>query len=250
MTAAAGSLVVREDALLDGRVRLLQPVHGYRVAIDPVLLAAAVPLRDGERVLELGCGVGAAALCLLARHPEAAVVGLELQPGLARLAGGNAALNGRADAFRPLAADILQPPLRPGLRFDHVIANPPHLRPEAARRSGNAGRDLANVEGRARLSDWVAAALAWLRPRGTLTMLHRADRLDDVLACLSHWTGGIVVAPLWPAPGRDARRVVVQARPGVQTPTRLAPGLVLHAPGGGFTQEAEAILRGGAAWLV
>ena len=56
-----------EDKLLDGRVTLLQPRKGYRVAIDPVLLAAAVPARLGDHVLDLGSGTGAASLCLAAR---------------------------------------------------------------------------------------------------------------------------------------------------------------------------------------
>lgn len=61
------------DAFLCGRLHLWQPKKGYRAATDPVLLAAACPARPGERVLDLGCGAGAAALCLATRVP-----GLEL----------------------------------------------------------------------------------------------------------------------------------------------------------------------------
>ena len=64
-----------EDKLLDGRVTFLQPRHGYRVAIDPVLLAAAVPARSGDRILDLGSGTGAASLCLAARLQDVHVTG-------------------------------------------------------------------------------------------------------------------------------------------------------------------------------
>ncbi|RDD60936.1 methyltransferase domain-containing protein [Ferruginivarius sediminum] len=222
-----------------------QPVDGYRVAIDPVLLAAAVPVRAGESVLDLGCGVGAAALCLLARQPEARVLGLEIQPDLAALAASNAEANGAASHFSVVAGDLLTPPLKAdGAGFDHVMANPPYLSAESARRPDNHSRAIANVEGAARLANWVAAALALCRPRGTITFIHRADRLDRLLAALTGQAGAIVVFPLWPMPGKDAKRVLVQARKDIKTPTRMAAGLTLHVAGGGFTQPAEAVLRG------
>lgn len=239
-----GALAVREDALLDGRVRLRQPAAGYRVAVDPVLLAAAVAARPGARVLDLGCGVGGAALCLLARCPGAVVTGLEIQHDLAALAAENARLNDCSERFHVVRGDVLCPPLRGG--FDHVMANPPYLPAGRARPPATAGRAAANVEGVAKLGDWVAAALALARPRGGVTFVHRADRLDELLGALYGQAGAIVVFPLWPAAGRDAKRVLVQARRDVRTPLRLAAGLVLHAAGGGFTPEAEAVLRGAA----
>lgn len=235
-----------EDALLDGRVRLLQPGEGYRVAIDPVIMAAAVPLAASQCALDLGCGVGAAALCLLARQPVAAVAGLEIQPDLARLARANAALNARADAFSVAVGDVLHPPLPNAAGFfDHVMANPPHQRADRARPPRDRGLATANVEGEATLRHWVAAALALVKPRGSLTMVHRADRVDELLAALSGRAGEIVLFPLWPGGDKPAKRVLVRARPGVETPTRLSAGLVLHADDGAFTRRAEAVLRHG-----
>lgn len=242
---------VREDRLLDGRVRLWQPVDGYRAAIDPVLLAAAVPVHEGQHVLDLGCGAGAAALCLLSRQPRARALGLELQPPLAALAAKNARANDVTDAFDVVAGDILHPPLRPGARdFDHVMANPPHLPAGRARLPAGAGRATAHVEGAAKLADWADAALDMVRPRGSVTFVYRADRLDDLLAALSGRAGGIVVMPLWPRAGQDAKRVIVQARRDVRAPTRLASGLVLHDPSGDFTAAADSVLRHGAALTV
>jgi tRNA1(Val) A37 N6-methylase TrmN6 len=233
---------VGEDRLLGGAVRLRQPRHGYRVAIDAVLLAAAVPAADGDEVADLGAGVGAAALCLLARCPGCRVTGFELQPGLAALAAENARLNGVADRFSVVAADIAGlPPDRHG-RFDCVMANPPFL--PKARADVNAGADPATVEDGAALADWVGAALALVRPKGTVAFMHRADRLDELLSLLRCGAGGIVVAPLWPRLGAPAKRVVVRARRGVRAPLVLASGLVLHDGGGCYTREAERVLRG------
>ena len=237
---------VSHDRLLDGRLAVSQPGRGYRVAIDAVLLAAAVAARSGERVLDLGTGVGAAALFLAWRVAGASVVGLECQDALAVLAAENVAANGCGDRVRVLIGDHRAPP--PDLvpcSFDRVMANPPSLRAGAHTRSPDPSRAKANGEEGAVLADWIAAAAAMLRPKGTLTLIHRADRLDEAVSLLHKTFGALVVFPLWPRAGVAARRVLLAARRGVASPARLAPGLVLHRADGGFTPEAEAVLRGG-----
>ena len=242
---AAVDVGLTQDALLDGRVLLRQPARGYRAAIDPVFLAAAVPARAGERVLDLGCGVGAAALCLLTRLPAVEVTGLELQGEMARLAVDNAKSNGLSARFRVLQGDILAPPatLEPGT-FDRVMLNPPYLTAAAARPAECPAQATATREAEAGLADWLRAAIHLLRPKGSLTVIHRADRLDAILAALQGHAGEVKVFPLWPGAERPAKRVVVAARKAVATPVTLMAGLVLHGAGGGFTPAAEAVLRG------
>ncbi len=246
--AEGAALQYSEDSLLGGRVRLRQPAAGYRVAIDPVLLAAAVPAREGERALDVGAGTGAAALCLCVRVAGVHVTGLERDPALARLAAENVALNGLGAGLEILAGDLLRAPaaLVPA-SFDHVLANPPHLRPEAVRAPGDAARAAAHVEGEAGLDAWLRFLLAMARPGATVTLVHRPERLGEILAGLGAGAGAIVVFPLWPGAAKAAKRVIVQARVGRAAPLRLAPGLVLHAAAGAYTPEAEAVLRDGAA---
>lgn len=238
---------VGEDLLLGGRVVLAQPRRGYRVAIDPILLAAAVRAGPGERVLDLGCGVGAAGLCLASRQPDCVVVGLEREADLVALARRNAQRNGFADRVTVFEGDIAQPPesLAPG-GFDQVMANPPFL--PASRGSAPPLREkaLAAVEGEATLADWIACALIMLKPKGWLTLIHRADRVDSLCRHLHDGFGAITLLPLWPQQGVQAKRIVVRARKGVRTPAAVLPGLVLHAPDGRYTTAAEAILRHGA----
>lgn len=236
-------------ALLGGRVRLRQPAVGYRVAIDPVLLAAAVPARDGETVLDVGAGVGAAALCLAARVPGARVVGLEMQRELARLAAENVIENAFDERIDVLIGDLKRPPPKLGPRsFDHVFANPPYQEAERARPSPDPLKAASNVEGEAKLADWLAFCLTMAKSGGTVTVIHRADRLPALLAGLAPRTGGLVVYPIWPrdpafAPDVAAKRVIVQARVGSRAPLRLLGGLIVHDADGRYTDAAETVLR-------
>lgn len=231
------------EALLGGRVRLLQPHRGYRAAIDPVLLAAAVPARDGEAVLELGAGAGAATLCLAARVPGCRLTALERQPEAAAALRQGVALNGWQDRIAVLEGDLRAPP--PGLPlngFDRVLMNPPFYEAGRHTPSPAPGKAASHGEGEATLADWVRAALRHLKGRGTLTLVHRADRLDAILAALHGRFGGIVVFPLWPRAGQPAKRVIVHAVRDGRGPLRLASGLVLHGAEGRFTPAADDVL--------
>lgn len=247
MNGPATPPVQSADTLLGGRVRLRQPREGYRVAIDSVLLAAAVPAGAGDSVLDIGCGVGAAALCLAARVAGCRVVGIEMQRELVRLASDNVTLNGCEGRVSVMVGDLLRPPprLEPGA-FHHVMANPPFLAKEAGTPPPDPGRAAARIEGEADLAAWMRFALSMVRPRGSVTVIHRADRLEHLLSQLAGRAGEIVIFPLWPGPQKAAKRVILHARKEVATPTRLLAGLTLHAADGRYSEAAETVLRHGA----
>lgn len=237
-----------DDRLLGGRVRFSQPAHGYRVAIDPVLLAAAVPARPGERVLDAGAGTGAASLCLAARVPECRIVGLEVQRPLQRIASHNVAQNDLGGRVEMVEGDLERPPPRlAAASFDHVMTNPPHLQAAATSPSPNRQRALAHAEANLHLADWLLACLRMLKPAGRLTLIHRTDRLSEALAALLGRAGEVIVFPLWPAAGRPAKRMLIHARKGARAPLRLLPGLSLHDERGAFCPRVEDVLREGRA---
>jgi tRNA1(Val) A37 N6-methylase TrmN6 len=241
------------DTILGGRVTIFQPVSGYRAAIDPVLLAAAVPARPGEMVLDVGSGSGAAALALAARAGGVLVTGLERQAPLVTLARDGAFENGLHDRVRFFEGDLLEPPaeLEPN-GFDHVIANPPYMAAGHGNPPPDVGKRAATVEGNAALADWLVFLLSRVRDAGTVTVIHRFDRTSEVTAgLLENGAGGIVVFPLWPKKDNGgAKRVIIQARKGGGGEMRTADGLVLHDADGAFTPAAEAVLRGGKALLL
>jgi tRNA1(Val) A37 N6-methylase TrmN6 len=236
------------DSVLGGRVTLHQPAVGYRVAIDPILLAAACPAEPGERVVDLGCGVGTAALCLARRVEGVHCTGIDLQADLATLANRNAQENGLADRVSFIAGDILDRSLPIYVKpADHVIVNPPYLKRGAATPSGNPIKALANIEGDADLAAWVAAAAKAARPGGTITFIHRADRLPELLALLGSRCGGIAILPLHPKAGAAAHRAIVTGRLDQRLPAILLPDLIVHEADGSFSPVLQGILRDAAA---
>ena len=239
------------DAFLGGRVFLHQPRRGYRAGVDPVLLAAAVPARAGQSVLELGCGAGAAILSLGARVPGLRLTGVELQPAYADLARRNAASN--AQEMEVVCADLAELPTALRQRqFDHVIANPPYFRAGAHVSADDPGRRLALGE-RTPLDDWLAAAARRLAPRGYLHLIQRSERLPDLLAGCAGRLGSVEVLPLAARAGRAPELLILRARKGGRAAFRLHAPLILHEgarhlrDGDGYRPEIARVLRAGAA---
>ena len=233
------------DAFLGGHVLAWQPRVGYRAATDPVFLAASVPARPGQTVLDLGCGVGVASLCLAARVPGLRVTGVEMQPDYAALAQRNAVAN-NAD-LTVVTADLraLPPDLR-NQSFDHVIANPPYYAPHGPA-AQDVGRDRALRE-ETPLADWLDVGLRRLRDDGYLSVIHMTDRLPVILSALQGRASAVVL-PLAARAQRPARRVIVQARKGGRSPFTLLPPLIIHQgdhhPGDGeyFTDAVRTVMR-------
>lgn len=246
MTDEFAEDALTQDAFLGGLVRAWQPRHGYRAATDPVFLAAAVPAQAGQDVLELGCGVGVASLCLHARVRGLALTGVEVQGAYAALAMRNAVLNDAPLQVHEADLTALPPDLRVR-SFDHVIANPPYYAAHgpAAR---DLGRDRALRENTP-LALWLDVALRRVRDGGFVTLIHLASRLPDMLAELTP-RASVTVLPLAARALRPAKRVIVQARKGGRAPFVLLPPLVIHQGDGHlgdgeyFTEPVRAIMRG------
>lgn len=241
---------VTEDAVLGGRLRLRQFRHGHRVGHDAILLAAAVPARAGEAVVDLGAGVGAAGLALAARVAGIKLTLVELDPQLAALAAENAQLNGlRAQVITLDVAAPARAFAGAGLAAEsalRVLMNPPFNDPERQRASPDRKRSLAHTASSATaLSAWTRTAARLLRPSGTLNLIWRADGLADVMAAIAPAFGAITMLPIYPKPGENAIRVLVRATKASRGPLALLPGLVLNDEAGRATTPADAILREG-----
>ena len=231
------------DALLGGKLRLRQPVAGYRAGLDAALLGAAMALAPGERALEAGCGAGAALLQAARRNPGARLTGVERESDALALARANIALNGLEDRVEAVAGDV-------GARFaalslppfDVAFANPPFFDDPTALRAPHPARRAAWIAEDG-LAAWTRFLLEAVREGGRVVVIHRADRLADLLAGLGEGGGSFRVRPVHPFAERPAKRVLVQAVKTGRAPLVLLPPLVLREGDAG-RPAAEAILRG------
>ncbi len=232
-----------QDKLLGGKVTLTQPRHGYRAAIDPVLLAAAVTAKSGQKVLDLGCGAGAAMLCLAARVPDLKITGVEVQEVYAELAELNAENHSDIAMFHVKHGDARRLPRAVAENsFDHVMANPPFHDSKSHDPGPHAAKNLAQAMSVADLSAWVKSAHGRLKHRGVLTMIYRADGLPDVLVAMAGKFGGIAVLPLWPKAGIPAKRILVRGIKDSKAPFALLNGMILHSNDGDYITEINEIL--------
>jgi len=246
--SAERTLETSEDAVLGGRLRLRQPLRGHRVGHDAILLAAFTDARSGEHAVDLGAGVGGAGLALARRVDGLRVTLVEIDPDLAALATANVELNGLGDRVRAVAGDAedIDALAAMGLSLgsvDRVLTNPPFNDPRRQNVSPDARRRLAHVAEPGLLGRWVASAARLLKPAGVLTLIWRADGLDEVRSALEPAFGGMTVLPVYPRVGAPAIRVLVRARKGAGKSTTERPGLVLNGADGRPTGEAESVLR-------
>ncbi|MDD9923696.1 MAG: methyltransferase domain-containing protein [Boseongicola sp.] len=215
-----------EDGFLDGKLKIRQPKSGYRAGADPVFLAASIPAKSGDTVLELGTGVGTALLCLMHRVPGLEAVGIDIQPDLIDLARLNAEANGAAADFQ--ASDISDLPEHIKQKsFDHVLANPPYFREAHGTPAENPGRETGRRE-ELPLAEWINCGIRRVSPKGTLTLIQRTDRLPDILNEITGRLGDIWVLPLASRRDREPEHVIVQGRKGRRSPFRLLAPVILH----------------------
>jgi tRNA1(Val) A37 N6-methylase TrmN6 len=237
---------ITQDYILGGRVSIRQPSTGYRVAIDPIFLASSINAVKGETILDVGAGVGSASLCLSLRIPGLKITGLEVQKSMVRLASENIAINNMRNSIEMLNGNLIAPPPRLAAgTFSHVMVNPPYLEETASKINYvNENKKISHLE-TVSFDMWARFCMLMVRPNGTITFIHSADKLDNILSIFLGKVGDISVYPLWPGNDDPAKRVIVRVRKNSQAPMKLLQGMKLHDSTGKYSRDAEHILRDG-----
>ncbi|MEZ8006870.1 MAG: methyltransferase [Amylibacter sp.] len=239
-----------QDTFLNQRLIIRQPRNGYRAATDPVFMAASVPARAGQSILDIGCGVGVASLCLGARISGLSLTGIELQMEYTKLAKVNAANNNLY--FEVINSDLANlPDALKQKSFDHIMTNPPFFIPETLSKPLDSGKLLANVE-TMKLGEWITLSLKRLKSHGSFTIIHLAERLPEILTHMGQSCGNIRILPISSRKEHPAKRIIIQAIKGSKSPMKLLPPFIVHdgdqhnKDGNDYSLFAEKILRHGA----
>jgi len=240
------NLEIVETALLRGRVKLLQPKEGFRASIDSVFLAAAVNVKSGDKILDIGCGVGSVGLCIALRKEDIRLVGLDIQPELIEIANKNAKLNNLEDRVEFFCGNLKEEKLIKNNDFNQVLMNPPYMKSGSHMASPNKIKATSHGEecSGATLENWIKYAHHKLKQGGYLTIIHRIDRMDNIISSLTkrRWFGSLIIFPLWSHKGEDAKRFIIKARKERYAPLSLKQGIIIHKENGDYTDAAEEIL--------
>lgn len=240
------ALATTHDQLCEGELSLEQPKEGYRFGTDAMLLAASVRAKPGQHILELGAGVGGALLTAAMRTEKVRFTGIEREPDYFTLLEKNIATNKLVSRVTAIQGDVTDKNLAKNLgTFHHVIANPPFYKLQE-KHTPKPLRKAARQEEPDGLEQWLKAANRFLKPKGTVTIIHSADRADEIIQGLKKFCGAVTLFPFWPTAGQPAKRVIIQGTKGSKAPLILMPGLVLHKDGDKYyTEKADAVIKHG-----
>lgn len=245
-----------EDQFLSGRVKLKQRASGHRAGSDAVLLAATIPPDLRGLAIDVGASSGAVGLMAVWRAPHAQLRLIEIDKTDLAFARENIVANAMQERVTTYEADLFASHairMERGIcagDADLVLSNPPFLDEAKARASHDDDRVRAHMMPEGGLEKWILACLQMLKPNGVLTMIHRADRLDDVLDLMTGRFGDIALLPIYPRAGDDATRILISGKRNSRAPLRILPALILHRDEGGFTERAASVHAGHAALLM
>ncbi|MEM7617851.1 MAG: methyltransferase [Pseudomonadota bacterium] len=228
--------------ILGKRLTLAHLRNGFKTSMDSVLLAAACPVQANEKVLDMGCGIGGAGFCVLARVSGVSLTGVDIQEAQIELAAQNADKN-QFENTAFVTSDIID--FKREKEFHHIIMNPPYLDGGKHLRSPHPEKATAmgHEENAHSIKEWIDIAHFNLKSKGTLTIIHRADQIDEIIRIMGKRFGAIEIIPLWPKVGVNAKRVIIRAIKDRRSPSVLHSGVVLHDLDGQYTIEADEILK-------
>lgn len=239
-----------QDYLLNKRVKIFQPVDGYRASTDAIILSALISkVKVGDKILDIGSGTGAISLCLAERFKDKNVniTGLELQAELAELSNLSAAENSFNNFLTYLNCNINAKLPLENCSFNHVITNPPYS--ESDMPSPNQSKSLAHNHSDLSLSEWIKFCIKMLAPKGFFYMINRAEAIDYILHEIHNKLGNIKIIPLYSKEGQDAKRVMIIAQKDSKAATQILPALTVHNEDGEYSLKAFEILREGKSFL-
>ena len=240
-----------KDSFLGGRIKIWQPKKGYRAGIDPILLAASVNASEGQKVLDLGCGVGTASFALGYRVKNIELYGIEIQKAVADVANLNSEENGielklECSNITKLSSNITSK------SFDHVIANPPYFDRKTSVRSINLAKEKSFGD-TCPISDWLKVAAKRAKPKGFVHFIVRSDRLPEMFRNMPNSLGSLVITPILSRKNENAKLTILHARKNGRAGFIISSPIILHplksASQEKYVPEVDRVLRNGASLI-
>ncbi len=233
------------DELRRHGLKVMQPVHGYRFSLDPILLSNFTRVGEGDRIADLGTGCGIIPLLLTRQKENATIVGIEFQDPMAALAQRNVSLNQLDDRISIISEDVVNLKRHfPVSTFDLVVSNPPYRRPGTGKISPQTGRDRARHESTASLADFMAVSKYLVKPSGRICFIHHPSRLVELMSqAAAMKLAPIRLRMIHGHSKAEAGMFLVELVKGRTGDLVVEPPLVVFGDGGGYNDEVQKMME-------
>ncbi|MGE5472789.1 MAG: tRNA1(Val) (adenine(37)-N6)-methyltransferase [Ignavibacteriales bacterium] len=175
----------RIDDLQIKGLKIIQNPEGFCFGMDAVLLSGFAKIKKGARVVDLGCGTGVISILLAGKTEAESIVGIEIQEKVANMAQRSVIMNQIDKRVKIINTDLKQGPEILGLSsMDAVVSNPPYRTKNCGMENPDDAKAISRHEILCTLEDVIIASKKLLKPGGKLFIVHRPDRLVDLICLL------------------------------------------------------------------
>ena len=238
-------LVHRDETVddLQNGFSIIQKKHSFRYGVDAVLLADFADIKHKHSVIDLGTGTGIIPILIYSRKKPVEITAVEIQKDMADMAARSIVLNGLEKNIKVLCMDIKDAPTLLGKsRYDCVVTNPPYMKKECGINNPSETKAIARFEILCSLEEILIAARELLKPGGKLFMVHRADRLADIIYEMRD--KGIEpkrIRFVHPSIGKRPNLLLIEGARGGNKELKFMDPLYIYDENGEYTEEIHRI---------
>ncbi|QGU00579.1 hypothetical protein SYNTR_1985 [Candidatus Syntrophocurvum alkaliphilum] len=228
------------DDLLIGNKKIIQPKKGYRFSIDSVILAHFPELKGIKTAVDLGSGSGVIPIILSQRQRKMKIIGIEMQPEMVARAKRSLLINELEERIEFIKTDVknMEKELKGGF-VDLVVSNPPFWRDKEGKISLNKEEAIARHELEINAEQIITKASYLLKNLGKLAIIHRADRLNELLELFnSNKIAVKKIQMVHPFINKDAKMVLIEGQKNAKNSgVIIKPPIIIYNQPGEYTQE-------------
>lgn len=234
-------LVLQDETIddLQNGYKIIQKANSFRYGVDAVLLADFAEIKKKHSVIDLGTGTGIIPILIYARKKPAEITAVEIQQDMAEMAERSIKLNGLEENIKVLCMDMKDTPELLGkARYDCVVTNPPYVKKECGINNPSETKAIARFEILCSLEELMKTSRELLKPGGKLFMVHRTDRLADIIFEMR--TNGIEpkrIRFVHPYMGKRPNLLLIEGARGGNKELKFMDPLYIHDEKGNYTEE-------------
>lgn len=235
---------LRENERIDNlelkNLKIIQNKNGFCFGMDSVLLSDfAKEIKKGSKIADLGTGTGILPILLCAKTQNTKIVGIEIQKEMAEMANRSVLLNDLQARIEIICEDIknLKEKYEKG-SFDAIVTNPPYKKQGTGKINENDNKLISRHEITANLEDFILVASYLLKDQGSFYMVHRPERLADILVTLRNYKlEPKILRMVYPNQEKEPNLVLIKAVKNAKPFLKVEKPLFVYKKDGEYTEE-------------